>query len=367
MANSYHVAVVMQGAAAWNAWRAANPDVKPDLPYARLQQTDFSGANISKAVIFMSSLHAAKLNGTDLSRADLSGAHLSDADLTEANLSSANLSGAFLPAANLMRANLAGANLTGAYLTGANLTGANLTGAYLTGANLEGAILVAAQLTGADLQGANLTGSAIFGISAWRIHLDEKTEQKNLIITPSWEPSVTVDNLEIAQFIYLLLHNEKIRDVINTVSRKAVLILGRFGGGGLEVLHAIAGKLREEAYLPIIFDFERPQDRNYTETVKTLAGLARFVIVDLSGPSVPQELYATVPHYKIRFVPLLEGERRPYAMAVDIGEYPWVLWPPVFFRDTEDLLGKMEQHVIGPAEVLARKRQARLKELLPGS
>jgi hypothetical protein len=65
-----------------------------------------------------------------------------------------------------------------------------------------------------------------------------------------------------------------------------------------------------------------PTDRNYTETVKTLAGLARFVIVDLSGPSVPQELYATVPHFKIPFVPILEEARKPYAMAVDILEYP---------------------------------------------
>ena len=43
--------------------------------------------------------------------------------------------------------------------------------------------------------------------------------------------------------------------------------------------------LRQSGYLPMIFEFERPEDRNYTETVRTLAGLARFVVVDLSGPS----------------------------------------------------------------------------------
>jgi hypothetical protein len=89
--------------------------------------------------------------------------------------------------------------------------------------------------------------------------------------------------------------------------------------GGLEALQAIAAKLREENYLPIIFDFQRPQDRNYTETVKTLAGLVRFIIADLSGPSVPQELYATVPHFKIRSCPFLSlGESNL--------RWRWICW-----------------------------------------
>jgi hypothetical protein len=117
--------------------------------------------------------------------------------------------------------------------------------------------------------------------------------------------SITVDDLEVAQFIYLLLNHKKLRNVFNAVTERGVLLLGRFGGGGLEVLQAVADRLREEKYLPIIFDFDRPQNRNYTETVKTLAGLSRFIVADLSGPSVPQELYATVPHFKIPFVPIL--------------------------------------------------------------
>ena len=41
-------------------------------------------------------------------------------------------------------------------------------------------------------------------------------------------PEIAVDNIEIAQFIYLMLHNQKIRDAIDTITSKAVLILGRF-------------------------------------------------------------------------------------------------------------------------------------------
>jgi len=42
------------------------------------------------------------------------------------------------------------------------------------------------------------------------------------------EPVITVDNIEVAQFIYLLLNNRAICNVIDAIASKAVLILGRF-------------------------------------------------------------------------------------------------------------------------------------------
>src|SRR3954454_6277860 len=97
---------------------------------------------------------------------------------------------------------------------------ANLSEADLSGANLSGANLVEANIRGADL-----TGCRIYGISAWGPKLNEETKQQNLIITPLNEPEITVDNIEIAQFVYLLLHHEKIRQVIDTITTKVVLIL----------------------------------------------------------------------------------------------------------------------------------------------
>jgi Pentapeptide repeats (8 copies) len=136
--------------------------------------------------------------------------------LSGANLSGANLSGASLEAVNLDHANLNGADLSGADLREAYLWGANLSGANLSGANLEYAHIIETDFTGADL-----TGCRVFGISAWRLKL-EKAKQQSLVITRLDEPTVTVDNIEVAQFIYLMLNNQKVRDVIDTITSKVV-------------------------------------------------------------------------------------------------------------------------------------------------
>lgn len=125
----------------------------------------------------------------------------------------------------------------------------------------------------------------------------EFEEQTDLLITREADPVITVDNIKVAQIIYLILNNEEIRDVLNTLTSKSVLILGRFTIPERKViLNALKNKLREYNLLPIVFDFDRPTDKDFTETIKTLAGLYYFVIADIIHPkSSTLELQATVP------------------------------------------------------------------------
>jgi hypothetical protein len=134
-----------------------------------------------------------------------------------------------------------------------------LTSANLSSANLQGANLLVANLSWADFTDADLTGCNVYGVSAWGLKLSEATKQRNLVITQAGEPEITVDNIEVAQFVYLLLHNAKIRDVIDTITSKAVLILGRFTDERKEVLDALRDELRKRDYLPILFDFDKPR------------------------------------------------------------------------------------------------------------
>jgi hypothetical protein len=89
-----------------------------------------------------------------------------------------------------------------------------------------------------------------------------------------------------------------------------------------------------------------------------LASLARFVIVDLSGPSVPQEITATVDLYEIPFVPVLDNKRKDWSMFQDFLVKERVL-EPVRFTDQDHLLELLAEEVITPAEKLVEKRQQR--------
>jgi hypothetical protein len=331
-----HVAILKEGVAAWKDWREKNPHIRPDL-----SEADFSGADFSGADLRGVDLTKANLSRTKLNRASLWDTYLSRANLHETDLSEADLDDAVLS-----RTHLVGAKLIGATLRGANLSKADFTLARLMGANLERATLIEADLTGADL-----TGCRVFGVSAWGPILDGATKQQNLVITQvGVQPAITVDNIEVAQFIYLLLNNPKIRDVIDTIGKKAVLILGRFTGDRKAVLDAVREELRNRNYLPILFDFDVPATRDVTETVSLLARLARFIIADLTDPSsIPKELEAIVPHLAVPVQPLLEGASRPYAMFKDYWKYEWVL--PVYrYEGLEPLLAMLAEKVIAPAE-----------------
>ena len=120
------------------------------------------------------------------------------------------------------------------------------------------------------LNRADLTGCRVYGVAAWDLDLEE-TKQEALIVSPAGEPTVTVDDIEVAQFIYFMLNNEKIRRMIDSITSKAVLILGRFTKERKAVLDALRDELRKRDYLPIIFDFEKPTDRDFTETIKKLS------------------------------------------------------------------------------------------------
>ena len=370
MANPEHLAKLKEGVKPWNQWREQNPEIRPDLYEADLRgadlrSADLSGADLREANLSKAHLREADLCNADLSeanlfnanlrRANLGGANLGEADLIEANLSDANLSGADLSGAHFCLANLSRVDLREANLYGADLFGANLSEANLGDANLSMADLTKATLVGTNLEKANLTACRVFGISVWDVKL-EGAIQSNLVITPFYESPIQVDNLEVAQFIYLLLNNRKIRSVIDTITSKVVLILGRFTPERKVVLDAIRDELRKRDYLPVLFDFEKPASRDLTETVSTLAHMARFVIADITdAKSIPQELMAIVPNMpSVPVQPLLLASQQEYGMFEHFRNFPWVL-EEVLYDDQQTLLAELSGKVIAPAEAKAKE------------
>jgi hypothetical protein len=225
-------------------------------------------------------------------------------------------------------------------------------------------------LVNTDLTGADLTGCRIYGASAWGLKL-EAAKQHNLVITPKNEPVITVDNIEVAQFIYLLLHNKKIRDVIDTIGKKGVLLLGRFTEGRMVVLERLREKLRDLGFVPIVLNFDKPQTKDFTETVRLLCNLSHFVIVDITNlRSAPLELQATVPDYMVPFAPILQHGEQPFSMFVDLqNKCDWVPQPVVGYPSVDRLIEVLEEKVVRPAEakfneLLARRtKQLRVENI----
>lgn len=295
-----------------------------DATYASFQGTNMSGVCAIGADLTGATL--ARLVAMDKDDDPSKDCDLSDADLTFANLTDANL----------REANLRRALLIGATMKGANCTRADFSGADLSSADLSQAVLVEANFTEAEI-----TGATIYGVSAWNVNL-ANTRQHDLVISRWDEPVVTVDDLEVGQFIYLMLNNTKIRTVINTITSKGVLILGRFADPQRKaVLDGLRDGLRKFNLLPMVFDFDRPTDKDYTETVQTLVGMSMFVIADVTLPkSTPLELEATVKQFKVPYLPIIDVsvDPRPFAMLVDSQKsFHWVL-STLAYESKEQLL-----------------------------
>lgn len=387
MADDFQVQLLKEGVTNWNEWRVLNPNIKIDLTGSDLSKLNLVNANLLGANLTSVNLEGSNLTTARLEKAKiissnlkdviLPGAFLVDANLTDTHMEKANLSATFLTRAYLKKVNLTQANLRGANLIGTNLTRANLTGADLAGANLREAnlfksILCEADLTGATLQNAILVETdlnhtilnkcKVYGLSAWGLKGNPK-EQSSIVITPENEAEVTVDDLQVAQFIYLLLNRENLRNVINTITSKAVLILGRFTPERKIILETIANELRQNKLLPIICDFDRPSNRDFTETIKILAGLSLFIIVDITNPkAIPLELQGTVPDYEIPFIPIIQQGERRFAMFDDLSKYSWML-PLLSYTSIENLKGNFKPVFIDRAWKKLKEIEIRKSEV----
>ena len=388
MASKEQLSILKQGVAFWNNWRYENLGIKPDLSGAELdslnlQNVNLSGTNLIGANLSNSNIYKGNLFGSKLCNADLSHANLSETNLVVANLNNAKLCGADLKKADLWRADLVhtdlhDAHLDLAYLCEADLSMSNLSKASLFKADLSNADLVRANLTEANLMVANLNGAdlqsadlsfamlseavlvetdlanailhdcSIHGISVWGVNL-KGAKQSNLRITNVDEPTITVDNIKIAQFIYLLMDNEEIRELIDTVSKKVVLILGRFTPERKEVLDIVRDELRKRNFVSVMFDFQKPTTRTFRDTITTLARISRFIIADLTDPKVIlQELEAIVPTVRVPIQPLLLKSSPKPSILLDFEGYSWFL--PVYeYQSIKTLITSLDKNVIDPA------------------
>jgi hypothetical protein len=123
--------------------------------------------------------------------------------------------------------------------------------------------------------------------------------------------------------------------------------LGRFTDNRINLLNAIREKLRELSFVPFVFDFEPPDTKNLTETVRILAGLSYFVIVDITAPrSSPLEVQATIPEFMIPFVPIIQKGEKPFAMFNDLINSAKGVLAPLEYKNENDLMKVFSKAIV---------------------
>jgi hypothetical protein len=143
-------------------------------------------------------------------------------------------------------------------------------------------------------------------------------------------------------------------EIMSELSKRRVLILGRFTKRRLNVLESIKAHLEAHPnhYIPELFTFRKPEPASLTEAVIGFAALSHFIIADLSEPkSVQAELQAIVPNFlSVPVVPLINWTGKEYALFASLQRYENVVKPTVRYRDLDDLLEKIDQQVVPLAE-----------------
>ena len=344
-----HIKELRRGVRSWNEWRIKNPDVRPILYGLPDKEWD---KEIKK--------EWDRIKTKSLCRVNLSNANLIEADLTGVNLTKANFHEANLGAAKLMEATLNGANFCRADLYKTNLSGADLTNANLQGAQIAGTVFkqIGDKIT-------KLIRCKVYGSSAWDlISLVEATQKDLEIVYRSGqkgkEYDLHLDDLGMAQFLYFILNNKNLFNVFNAVNSSVVLILGRFKKDRIGTLNKIRDKLKKKStnnrkkYIPILFDFKKPKDSDYSEVITVLAGISRFIIADLTNPSsIPQELQAIVGRFQRPVIPIIQipkkSSRKPFGMFADYYKYGWVhnvikySTTGILFRHFDKLIAEAEK------------------------
>jgi len=319
--------IVMQGAKIWNAWREENP----------------GPISFSKPHWFHSHGLVQKKGGN---RVNFSGMNLSGVMILEAfaeglNLRDSLFEGAQFEEGDFSRADFSGATFRNTKFNKTVLTRANFDGATFVNCNLNRTNLV-----GASFRVREITETVVYGISAWDLQTSDDMKQSKLVIERTYglyseliakgKIPMMVDDIELAQFVYYLSNHKKIRDMLNILNDKGVLLLGRFKDGGLERLYSMREWFQSKGYIAMIFDFERPDNLSLTETVVTMAGLSQFVVADLSGSSVPAELQSIFSQIKKPVFAF--GD--PYALFPDLADQTRVI---VIAGNDSDVLPGLEK------------------------
>lgn len=320
-----YIALLKSGSDKWNAERKSNPAIRPIM-----RDVNFVEELGGPGFYDLPEFSGVDFSNTDMNMASLRNCTFWDCSFDDAHLTYTDLVDALFVRCTFRRTCMRVAAIGDAEFKDCTFEECDMSYCSAEDASFEGSTFLKTRMEHMSLVRTNFSDTKLdecylYGISSWDLKLLNSV-QKNLVITPDDMSTVTVDNIELAQFLYLMINNERLRDVIKTITSKVVLILGNFSPGRKAILDQIREILKLQDVIPVMFDFEKPSTRNLTETVLTLASMSKYVIADLSSPrSLPHELANIARQLpSIRFYPIIVTGEKPFGMFEDYKPYTWI-------------------------------------------
>ena len=357
--NRDHIRLLKRGVTAWNQWRLENPFIQPDLSGIDLAGAQLSGINLSRTFLI----------GANFEKADLTNARFDEANLIAATLKEANLSGALLSSSTLTFTNFDLANLTSAFLSDARCFRASFLGATLVNASLTESSFFETDLSGADLRecrfnysrwvsssfrNANLSNCRVHGLTAFNIDLSNAL-QRNLSISSPGEPSILVDNVDFAQFVFMILQTQLLHHLVSSIVARVVLVIGDFIPSRTSVLNALREELRTQNYAPVVVQFPDSRKGEEPDKIAILSRLAKFIITDVpNSHDSTHQLKDLMAKVNIPIQLIHQGTKQQYEALRQQIESPLLLRGSSYM-DADELSALLRDRVIAEAESRAQE------------
>ena len=171
-----------------------------NLSLRRLDEIEFSGANLKGANLKGTNLNGAYMSCSDITKANLSGASLNRADLRGARIQGASFEYAEMDGVDFRQSTIAvmdkgdkwnvlgkdGHGVATVSFANCSLKGAKLNNANLKDANFSGALLNGASFGGATLGNASFEGAVLIGVNLHELRVP-RDKLKNCVIDPGPE------------------------------------------------------------------------------------------------------------------------------------------------------------------------------------
>jgi uncharacterized protein YjbI with pentapeptide repeats len=324
MAERKHAEILRAGMEEWNAWRAENPTVFPDLSGERFA-LDCTGLDLSHAIALGTRFDGSRLPGLKLCGATARGISLIDVlapdlDATQADLTGAVMHSLFAgggtfdetvlngahgdrfqaPGGDFVLAKMARFRGANCDLSKAALRHCVLEDAWLTETRMHRTLVERCSLKRSILTSTNWSVSAhvqndyehadlsfgyVYGMLCWAPYQLDRAKQSSMFFGAGLygEDSLAIDGLELALAMQAYLRSDLVREVLPVVSSRLVLVVGCWSESQRYVPAALGDLLRRKGRTAVYIN--ALEERLDLEPLRRLAMMATSAIVDFTSDS----------------------------------------------------------------------------------